>query len=118
MTAEQIAALLQATRFQFSSEDDLQRGIDALLRSKGIVAKREVVLGPGDRIDFLIEGGIGIEVKVRGSASTLGRQVERYLSGNRLSSIIVVTSRMEHQALPSTISSKTVLVVHLLASVF
>lgn len=118
MTAPEIAALLGAARFQFSSEDDLQRGIDGLLKSKGLSSQREVVLGPHDRVDFLLDGGIGIEVKVRGNASDLGAQVERYMESARVESVIVVTSRMTHLALPETISGKRVYVVHLLASMF
>ena len=118
MTAAEIATLLRAARFQFSSEDDLQRGIDGLLKSRGLTVQREVVLGPHDRIDFLLDGGIGIEVKVRGNASDLGRQVERYMENPRVSTVIVVTSRMTHQMLPETISEKPVLVVHLMASMF
>lgn len=109
---------LRSVRFRFSSEEDLQLGIDQLLRKREIVFEREVRLGPHDRIDFLVEGGIGIEVKIDGSAAELGRQALRYALHERVREIVLVTTRASHRDQPPTLEGKPVTVVYLFSSAF
>lgn len=108
-----VARLLESFRFRFDAERDLQEAIsEALLsseviRSSGNALSREVVLGPKDRIDFLV-GGLGIEVKVDGSLSDLIRQLHRYAQSPRVEELLVVTSRSRLLALPTSIGGKPV----------
>ena len=66
---------------------------DALSRD-GIQFRREVPLGDRCRIDFLTQGGIGIEVK-RGkpNSGAVRRQLERYAARDSVAGIIIVVDR-------------------------
>jgi len=109
---------LRSVRFRYSSEDDLQLGIDGLLKERGFVFQREVRLNPRCRIDFLVDPGIGIEVKIDGSVDELGRQVLRYLAHEQVKEIVVVSTRASHRDLPSEMEGKRISVVYLFSSAF
>jgi len=74
-------------------------------------AQREVRVGSADRIDFLLPGGLGVEVKINGSLSGLTRQVHRYAQREEISALIVVTTRHRLAQLPDTMHGKPVRVV-------
>lgn len=57
--------------------------------------RREVQIGPGDRIDFLIDR-IGIEVKVAGQPAKVADQLRRYADTGCLSELVLVTTRSRH----------------------
>lgn len=109
---------IRSTRFRYTSEDDLQKGISAVLQAAGISHKREHRLDAKSRIDFMVEGGLGIEVKVDGSVASLGYQVLRYLQCEEIKGIVVVTTRSSHRDLPRELEGKPVWVIHLLTSAF
>ena len=96
--------------FHHSSEDELQLAVAHVLDEHGLDHEREVILGRRDRIDFLV-GDVGIEVKVDGSLSLVTRQVHRYMQSDRISGLILLTSRSKHTNLPSIISDKPVRIV-------
>ena len=108
---------LRSARFRYSSEDDLQLGIEKLLASRSIQYEREVVLGPGERIDFMVDG-VGIEVKIDGGVQELGRQVLRYLMHESVREVVVVTTRASHRDLPTELEGKRITVVYLFSSAF
>jgi hypothetical protein len=118
VTADVLAGLLRSARFRYSSEDDLQRGIVQFLEAMAVPFEREVVLAPASRIDFLVGGSIGIEVKIGGSVADLGYQVLRYLQQERVASIIVVTTKASHRDLPPELEGKKIYIVHLYTSAF
>jgi hypothetical protein len=105
----EIAALLQRHAFTFADERELQEGIAAVLAPLG--PAREVRVGARDRIDFLLPGGIGVEVKIDGSLSALTRQAHRYAQRAEIAALIIVTNRHRLAQLPDTISGKPVRVV-------
>jgi hypothetical protein len=109
---------LRATRFHYTSEDDLQRGIAKVLETAGIPHQREFRLGAQSRLDFMVEGGLGIEVKIDGSAMDLGYQVLRYLKDEAVKGIVVVTTRSSHRDLPRELEGKPIWVLYLFASAF
>lgn len=118
MKAEQIAKLINATGFRFVDERELQNGIeDRVLKLYEIPTKREVILNPKDRIDFLC-GTVGIEVKIAGPVAAVTRQLFRYAESDRIDGLILVTTRSSHKLVPNEILSKPVFVVHLLNSIF
>lgn len=85
----------------------LAEGLDAL----GIAHEREAVLSNG-RVDFLIEGRVAIEVKLRSSSKAeIYRQVRRYAEDDRVESIILVSNTA--MRLPETIERKPAYVVSL-----
>lgn len=108
---------LRSVRFRFSSEEDLQLGIEKLLTSRSIPFEREVRLDAYSRIDFMV-GGVGVEVKIDGSAEELGRQVLRYLQHENVREIVVVTTRATHRDLPRELEGKKISVVYLFSSAF
>lgn len=109
-----VLAVLDGTRFMWSTEDDLQRGLDSALRGAGLPVEREVRLAPRDRIDLLV-GRVGIEVKVKGDWRAVGRQVERYCQSDRLDVVVLVTCRADHTHVPRTSNAKPIR-VHLVGS--
>lgn len=116
MDAESIAALIKSRRFHFDNEGDLQQGISEVLTGAGIEFKREEDIGKG-RIDFLV-GSIGIEVKVGGSLKAATRQLYRYAECDRVSELILVSSRLFHINLPAEMNGKPLQAISLIGSIF
>ncbi len=111
-TIERATAALKAVAFNFQDEAELQEGIAFALTLGGLTFKREAKLSDQDRIDFLLEAGVGIEVKVGGSISALTRQVFRYTVLEQLSAVIVVVSKSTLGNLPREMNGKQVHVVN------
>jgi hypothetical protein len=103
---EAARAALSGYSFQFGTELELQDGIAGVLTSKGVPFLREVVLSKRDRIDFMLDGGVGIEVKIDGSVSALTRQLFRYAESPQISALLVVVSAIRLSNLPSQIGGK------------
>lgn len=117
-TTPVLAGLLGRTRIRASSEAEVQRAIAHVFTGDGIPFDREVEIGEGDRIDFVVGGSIGVEVKVDGSLSSVTRQLHRYASSPLITELVLVTTRMRHRHMPAAINGKSITVVHLLGSVF
>lgn len=107
-----IISTLSATRFPLSPESRTQAAISDALTAAGINHEREVWLNKSDRIDFLIAGTIGAEVKVK-SASKMAifRQLERYAKHRQLTALILVTN--VPMGMPPEIDGMPVYVVNL-----
>lgn len=112
-----LAKLIHRTRFRFMEERQLQDQIEQLLQGNRVPYLREMPLTPKDRIDFLC-GTVGIEVKIEGAVNAVQRQLWRYAADNRISELILVTTRSAHKSLPPVITGKPVMVVHLVHSIF
>jgi hypothetical protein len=115
VTAE-IARVLGLYRFHYGSEVDLQLGIEKALEDAGVPFTRELtfkkVLG---RIDFMVHAlyEVGIEVKIGGANTDVGRQLARYLKTDELDGIVLVTSKRRHRTFPTEFNGKPVSVVWL-----
>lgn len=94
-----VAELISGTRFLYQDEAGLQGALAELLGDAfpGRL-QREVWIGPGERIDFMVDR-IGIEVKVGGSPAAVRRQLARYAATGAIDALILVTSRVTHRAL-------------------
>lgn len=68
----------------------MQDGIEIVFSQAHIPYEREKSLSARDRPDFIIDGRIALEVKIKGTLSQALRQVYRYASHSSLSEIIVV----------------------------
>ena len=90
---ELVRAAIATRRFRFASEEELQAGIAQAFAEDGLAYEREVCLGPPGRIDFLVDGGIGVEVKVDGSPSEVARQLLRYSYCSQITALILVASK-------------------------
>jgi hypothetical protein len=82
-TSEQMLADAAAERMR---ERGLREGVDW---------KREVKLTAGGRIDFVLGGSIGIELKIKGSWSEVLRQVDRYAEADDLTEVWVLSTRSQ-----------------------
>lgn len=95
-------------------ETALQDAIAACLTAASIPFEREVRLNAADRIDFVVAGELGLEVKVDGGLSEVTRQIHRYAQVESLSELLLVTTRMRHLALPRAFNGKRLAVCHLI----
>lgn len=102
------AAVLSKYRVRCGSEADVQAAIAEILRAHGFDYRREVRLSPRSRIDFLL-GDVGIEVKTRGGAVDLLRQVRRYLEHDAVAGLLVVSTITRlGAAVPARVNGKPV----------
>lgn len=105
-----VADRIRRGRFRYNDEADLQEGLAMCL--DGLDVEREVILSPRDRIDLLVHGSVGIEVKVAGTPGAVERQCRRYLEDDRIQGLVLVTTKARHR-LPDEINGKPVIVVSL-----
>jgi hypothetical protein len=110
---DQVDQLIRSHRFRYTEEDQLQEGIAAVLGRAGLDPRREVRLGARDRIDIMV-GGIGIEVKIAGSAHGAFEQLQRYAEHDEVEALILVTSR--YQRLPDKAGGKPLSTISLALS--
>lgn len=105
---EHVRDAIGAQSYRFTDESELQEGIAEALTIAGLDFEREVVLSPKDRVDFLLPGGLVIEVKIDGSISALTRQVFRYTELDVVSAVVVVASLTRLCQLPDEMNGKPV----------
>lgn len=105
----QVRDVLRSYRWRCRAEAELQSAIATALRVAGIGHWREVDLGNGDRIDFLVGDALGLEVKTRGGVAAIAHQLQRYAQHAEVGELALVTTRMQHEALSAlTLNGKTV----------
>jgi hypothetical protein len=102
--AHDITLVLRQARLRPSSEDALQRSIGDALTTASIWFEAEKRLRPGDRIDFLADGGVGIEAKARYGRRAIYRQLERYAKHEAITALILVTGTA--LGLPPSVNGK------------
>lgn len=98
-----ISAALATIHFTGESEAELCAAVDRALTDAGIPAQREVKIGPGCRIDRLVDGTIGIEVKAGRTARIASEQVARYCLAGKLQAVVLVCERSI--LLPATVNA-------------
>lgn len=105
-TVSDVVELLRTTPFVLKDEKSVQSAIGTVLNSHGIRHKREVRLSEKDIVDFMVEGGIAIEVKMSGAQKrSIFRQCERYCEHASVSAIILMTAKT--MGLPAEINGKS-----------
>lgn len=105
-----LVAVLRSHRFNEATEDQLQLGVAAALSSCGVAFEREVRLTAADRIDFMV-GSVGVECKIDGSLPALIRQLFRYAQSERVSELVLLTTRVRLSRVPDAMNGKPVSVV-------
>jgi hypothetical protein len=118
MTAEELAKALVFYRFRYKNEKELQVGVAECLTSLEVPFLAEWALNPQDRVDFFVEGGIGVECKTNDSKGGAGlsavtRQLWRYAKADKITALILITTRAKHRDLPDKILDKPLFVVYL-----
>jgi len=113
-----LVAELSRWRLPLTPESALQRGIDVALAEGRWSFRREVPLTAAERIDFLVSGRIGLEVKVDGSLSDVTRQLHRYAMTDGVAALLLVTTRAKHLELPDTLNGKPLRALHVTRGAF
>lgn len=96
--AERVVALLADRVYRAPRERQLQDGIEIVLGGSGFRVEREFRLSERDRPDFLVEGCVAVEVKMRASGSAVLSQLARYANHRRVKAIVVATPRLSSLA--------------------
>ena len=112
VTAARVVDVLALADLRFQNEADLQQRMEAAFTAAGFLFDREVNLD-GDRhnrIDFLMAGGLGVEVKAGKSSSTMDvtRQLLRYTHARAVTGLLLVTTRALHAGVPRELGGKPV----------
>jgi hypothetical protein len=109
MTPDEIATMLRGYKFRFVDEMELHDGIAMALRDHGIRHQREFRLTGHGRLDFfLTDEAIALEVKIKGRAANVLRQLERYAANAAISGLVLCTTRRLHaHQMPASINGKS-----------
>jgi hypothetical protein len=110
---DHLHAVLGRRRVRFTTEAELQDGLAQVLTLERIGFDRELVLGPKDRVDFLVGGTIALEVKIGGGLAAVTRQLHRYAQHDRVQELLLVSSRLSLANLPPTLNGKPLRVLAL-----
>jgi hypothetical protein len=118
-----LCKLIKQSSFTYGTEErKLQDAIETLLKDKSVDFVREYAFDSHNRIDFLVGGMIGIEVKIKGAVNAVDSQLTRYAHFGEVAALILVTTKSEHKMLPQAIDvnqdgvivPKPLYIVHLL----
>ncbi len=113
MSADEILAALRAGQFTYTDEIALHADMSRVLDAHGLEHHREVNLGPGvGRIDFMVDR-VGIEVKVKGRAADVTRQLRRYASSPSVDALVLVSTVARHREVPAEIDGVPVALFNL-----
>ena len=75
-------------------EADVVDTISQCLYQHGITFRREVKISQGCRVDFLVDGGVAIEVKKgKPNASAVSSQLSRYAASSQITAVVLVSER-------------------------
>jgi len=110
-----LCTILSAYRFRFVTERDLQDGIEQALLENGIEFSREKSISRAERPDFLVNG-VAVEIKIKGTLSSLLRQVSRYASHDDVVAVLVVGTPRWIPTIPRILSGKEVRSLRLIGS--
>lgn len=109
---EKIINLIRRARLPLSKEKDLQFEMYKMFCEQGYLISREYRLDEKSIVDFFEpKFGIAIEVKIKGKAKDIFRQLERYAQSHEVHSIILVTRKA--MGLPQEIRGKSIYYVSL-----
>ncbi|TLX16190.1 hypothetical protein [Rhizobium sp. MHM7A] len=89
---ERFVALMRRTPFVMKDEKSVQAAIAVVLDSHGIDYKREVKLSESDIVDFMLPGGVAVEVKLKAQKREIYRQCKRYCEHEQVKIIVLMTA--------------------------
>ncbi|WP_213816257.1 hypothetical protein [Glaciihabitans sp. dw_435] len=126
-TGADVATLLdqaQIGTWVVPNEIVLQGALEELLALHNVPCAREVRLSDDiSRIDMMLSTAddhglpaldLGIEVKIKGSAADVLRQLTRYAKCPEIRELVLITTKAVHTKLPHEILGKTLTIVPLL----
>lgn len=113
-TLDEVVALVSAMRLDLGVEHRAQADLMTALVSTWGPAQvvREYVLGPGERPDFMLSGGIVIEMKgPRHMQGPVLRQLGRYAAHDEVTALVLATARA--MTMPRQIDGKPLRTINL-----
>lgn len=105
-----LIALLCRFRFASSDEKIVQAQLEQHLKQAGFVFEREYRLDARNIPDFFMDG-IAIELKLKGNAKSIYKQIERYSLFSKINALILVSNRS--MGFPKEVNGKPIYVVNL-----
>lgn len=106
------ATAILCARVRLTTEKQTQSDLAHVFAVDGTPAEREVRLAPGDIIDLIVRGRVGVEVKLKHARpADIVRQLERYATSPRIAGLLLATNRAMN--LPGSMNGKPVRVVSL-----
>ncbi len=106
-----IGVTLANQRWVSVDERDLQDRLAIHLELHRLKYAREFILSDEDRVDFFVEGGIALEVKVKGATNEVLRQLQRYAQHQIVETLMLVTTKALLSDMPETLSGKPLVTV-------
>jgi hypothetical protein len=111
-----VVRVLQQTRFPGCPDEyALQRAAVLRLTAAGAPVQREYPLSKRDRPDALVgdlaTGAVCVECKVAGAPGAVLCQLERYAAHRQVESLVLLTRKAAHRALPAEVGGKPLTVV-------
>jgi hypothetical protein len=113
-SASDVIAALKSSRFLCVDEPELQLAVAAVLTANKIRFQPEVRLSARDRVDFMVDGGIALELKVATDSKSLLTQMLRYASHAQVCELIAASTTHHALNLPSTVLEKRLHAVQLM----
>lgn len=92
MQPAEIVRMVSTRPIPLNDEKETQAELSRLLTEAGVLHKREVRLSPGNVVDFMLEGGLAIEVKLSASKRAIYRQCKRYCEHEQVKALILVSA--------------------------
>lgn len=112
--AADVVTVLGAHRHRGVNEKQIQDSVQRVLAAAGLAFSREHVLSAQDRPDFLVDGGVVVEVKMKASRSMVLMQLGRYASHDQVTALVLASPRLTVvSGMPDSIHGKPVRVVQL-----
>ena len=111
-----ITSALENKRFRFTSEEDLQQGIEIALQQSSLPFEREKVLSTRDRPDFVVDHQFAIEIKIKGTLAQALRQISRYAEHAQITAILLVGTPHWLNRVPGSVAGKPVFSMRLIGS--
>lgn len=105
ITVRKVRVALSKKQFQHANEAELEGGIHQVLTGDlGLVVERQVWISAKERIDLLAllpqQDGpdlrLGIEVKIKGDAGAVRRQLWGYTESPQIGALLLVTTMHKH----------------------
>lgn len=86
------------------TEKEYGDAIAAALTDARIPFEREFPLG-GKAVDFMV-AGLAIELKIKGGLAEITRQISGYMEHDAVAGLLLVSTKMQHSGIPTTMSGK------------
>jgi hypothetical protein len=106
----ELIRIIENMKIMVSEESDLQDALNDLFKVLDLKFAREKTIAPGLRPDFMLSGGVAVEVKIQDGLSELTRQVHKYLCESSVSAILIVSNKTRLMRLPKEMRGKPVYV--------